>query len=157
MEVPMKGLKLAAYSAALAASFAMPISANALSLVISNVANAKGYMNNAAMSATTPAMEPNEATLANAMSVNAEAVNKIKTLGSDADVQLVRVGSLTKANATSFTSSMTSDQQAINNLRTAIESNSALSDALKKQSISLASVIGAKVDVAGHLVLYSNT
>ena len=155
----MKGLKLAAYSAALAASFAMPISANALSLVISNVANAKGYMNsagnNAAMSATTPAMEPNEATLANAMSVNAEAVNK--TLGSDADVQLVRVGSLTKANATSFTSSMTSDQQAINNLRTAIESNSALSDALKKQSISLASVIGAKVDVAGHLVLYSNT
>jgi len=154
-----KQLMLATAGAALMA-LAMPISASALSVTLSDIANAKGFMNPAGHnSATTsaPAMEPNAATLMKDMSANATAVAKIKSLGSDADVQVVRVAALTKKDAAGFAKSMSADQTAIGNLRTAIKDNSALSGALKTQDIALDKVIAAKVDVAGHLVIYSNS
>ena len=151
----MKKLILATSGAALIAlSASLP--ANALSVVVSNIADSQGYLAGDT-GANAPAMLPNLATLKAAMSSNAEAVARIKALGSDGDVQVVRVGALTGGDNSGFDKSMTADKMAIDALRTAIGGNANLSGALKKQNIALDSVVAAKLDVAGHLVIYSNT
>lgn len=152
----MKKMMLAASGAALVA-LAMPLSANALDLMVGNMASATNAVTTSKSASYAPAMDPNKSTLLDAMSHNAKAVAAIKKVNSTSEVQLLRVAVLAKANKSAFASAMSADKTAIASLRTAIKDNSGLAGQMKKQDIALNTVVGAKLDDAGNLVIYSNS
>ena len=149
----MKKLMLAASAAALMA-LAMPMSANALTVIVNDMASP---MTKTASTSYVPAMAPDKASLMSAMSHNTKVVAAIKKLGNNNDVQLVKVAKLIHANASAFAKSMPQDKTAIGDLRTAINGNSLLADALKSQNVAVNTIVGATLDDAGNLVIYSNS
>ncbi len=148
-----KQLMLATAGAALMA-LAMPLSASALSVSVNDIA--KPMTTNASKSYV-PAMAPDKTSLMNAMANDTKAVDAIKKLGNNNEVQVVKVATLIHANAKAFAGSMSGDKTAIADLRTAIKDNTYLSGGLKQQNVATNTIVGATLDDAGNLVLYSNS
>lgn len=89
-----------------------------------------------------------------AINGNADVAGQIGSISDVGSVDVVRISELPDANAEALTSAVSENKAEIDNLKSAIESNSAVSGALEAQSVEPADVVAAKVEADGKLTVF---
>ena len=89
-----------------------------------------------------------------AINGNADVAGQIGSISDLGSVDVVRISELPDANAEALTSAVSENQTEIDTLKTAIESNTAVSGALEAQSVEPADVVAAKIEADGKLTVF---